>query len=64
MYRGGVLQYSNIYEFCEVPTDEDMNQMIELTLAYIEQGERLRNKIKTRASHLCEEAQKIKTLIK
>ena len=62
--QGGVLQYSNIYEFCEVPTDEDMNQMIELTLAYIEQGERLRNKIKTRASHLCEEAQKIKTLIK
>ena len=38
--------------------------MIELTLVYIEKGEKLRNKIKTRASYLCEEAQKIKTLIK
>jgi len=61
--QGVVMQYSNIYEFNEVPTDEDINMMVELTIAYIEEGDVMRNKIKKRAALLCEEAQKIKNLI-
>lgn len=58
-----LLQYSNPYEYSEVPSNEDIDAMIDLTMSYIEQGESLRSIIKKRAFQLCIEAQKLKDVI-
>lgn len=58
-----LLQYPNICEFNEVPTDDDIENMISLALRYVSDGEILRKKIKNHAFQLEQKAQLIANLI-
>ncbi len=59
-----LLQYSFIHEFNEVPTNKEIDQMIDLALSYYNQGIALRNSIKNRTLQLCNETQKIIDIVR
>ena len=58
-----LLKYSDIYEFNEVPTNQDIDKMSDLVMAYIAKGDVVRDEIKKRALQLYLEAMQIKSLI-
>lgn len=53
-----LLEYENIIEFNEIPSDNEIHEMLNIGNDLIERGDKLRNKIKKRCKILSEETQK------
>lgn len=58
-----LLDYSKVYEYSVLPNDEERKRIVDDTIALIDQGTSLRNKIKERVYQLSVESTSIKDLV-
>lgn len=59
-----LLQYENIKEFSVIPDDEEIEKILNLGEQYLNEGEKIREKIKNRCKELSEETKMQKELLR
>lgn len=59
-----LLQYPNIMEYNAVPSDEEIEQILKMTMNYLQEGEQRRDIIRHRCAMLYKEAEKIQDIVR